>query len=88
MGLDIRLPIGLMFTLLGPILVVTGMVNSTPLNIYTGASMLVFGLFMLIFGISGQRRANAERQAQEVSDKSKAASPAPTDHERDLKLVA
>lgn len=56
MGLDIRLPIGLMFTLLGPILVVTGLVNSTPINTYTGSGMLIFGVVMLALGVSAQRR--------------------------------
>jgi hypothetical protein len=63
MGLDIRLPIGLMFAVLGPILLITGMMGSEPLSTRTGAAMCVFGVFMLTFGILGQRRAAAEARA-------------------------
>lgn len=56
MGLDIRLPIGLMFSVLGPILLVTGRVHAEPLSTRTGAAMLAFGAVMLIFGVLGQRR--------------------------------
>ena len=62
MGLDIRLPIGLMFSVLGPILLVTGLVGGIDLTTRTGAAMTVFGVFMLVFGIKGQRRANAETE--------------------------
>lgn len=57
MGLDIRLPIGLMFCVLGPILLVTGIANAENLATRTGAAMLGFGAFMLIFGLRGQLRA-------------------------------
>jgi hypothetical protein len=67
MGLDIRLPIGLMFSLLGPVLVVTGLINGTPINSVTGAAMLVFGVGMLVGGIIGQRRAMRETQAKSVA---------------------
>jgi hypothetical protein len=56
MGLDIRLPIGLMFGLLGPILLVTGWVQETPLNVQTGAAMTVFAAAMLGMGLWAQRR--------------------------------
>ena len=56
MGLDIRLPIGLMFVILGPMLLVTGLVDSETLSRNTGAAMTVFGAFMLVMGIRGQRR--------------------------------
>jgi hypothetical protein len=51
MGLDIRLPIGLMFVLLGPLLLVTGLVEHTSVNVKTGAAMLAFGVVMLVLGI-------------------------------------
>jgi len=57
MGLDIRLPIGLMFSLLGPILIATGIVNETPLNWQSGGLMLVFGGGMLAFGLRAHRKA-------------------------------
>lgn len=47
MGLDIRLPIGLMFGTFSPILIVTGVLNHTPINTYTGAAMGLFGAVML-----------------------------------------
>ncbi len=47
MGLDIRLPIGLMFVLMGPILVVTGALEGTPLNVQAGSCIALFGLIML-----------------------------------------
>jgi len=58
MGLDIRIPIGLMFTILGLILTILGLVtmNDTELyqqslgyniNLLSGIIMLVFGCFML-----------------------------------------
>jgi hypothetical protein len=55
MGLDIRLPIGIIFTIYGAILIIYGavadptiFVNSLGVNIdiWWGAAMLVFGLFM------------------------------------------
>jgi len=56
MGLDIRLPIGLMFCILGPMLLITGLIQGEPLSRNTGAAMTVFGAFMLTMGIRGQRR--------------------------------
>lgn len=64
MGLDIRLPIGLMFVVLGPIILVTGLVRGESLSIRTGGAMCVFGVFMLAMGIRGQKRANAEAHAE------------------------
>lgn len=57
MGLDIRLPIGLMFCVLGPILLISGIANGESLSTQTGAAMLAFGAFMLTFGVRGQLRA-------------------------------
>jgi hypothetical protein len=65
-GLDIRLPIGLMFSLLGPLLLVTGLLRGEPLSSRTGAAMTTFGVVMLVLGIRGQRstpsRAEVHRQ--------------------------
>jgi hypothetical protein len=54
MGLDIRLPIGLLFALVGALLAVFGLVTSDS-NIY-GRSLgininLIWGLVMLAFGV-------------------------------------
>jgi len=52
-GLDIRAPIGGLFTLLGVMLAGYGLVGSeraasgTNVNLWWGAVMVVFGLFML-----------------------------------------
>jgi len=55
MGLDIRLPIGIIFTIYGAILIIYGavadpaiFVNSLGVNIdiWWGAAMLIFGLVM------------------------------------------
>jgi hypothetical protein len=65
MGLDIRLPIGIIFTLYGAILIVDGVVadpaifaNSLGVNIdiWWGAVMLLFGLFMGALAFRASRR--------------------------------
>lgn len=59
MGLDIRWPIGLMFTLIGAILVVSGIATNSDVEMYKrslgmninliwGALLFIFGLLMLI----------------------------------------
>jgi sulfite exporter TauE/SafE len=58
MGLDIKIPIGLMFTLLGLLLTVFGLVTigdtelyrrslDININLWTGIAMLAVGIFML-----------------------------------------
>lgn len=58
MGIDIKFPIGLMFTILGLILAVYGLFTHADaglyqrslginINLWSGAGMLVFGLLML-----------------------------------------
>jgi hypothetical protein len=59
-GLDIRLPIGLMFAVLGPILLGTGLVQNVALSARTGAAMSVFAVVMLVLGVRGQRRSRSE----------------------------
>jgi len=58
MGLDIKIPIGMMFTLFGIILTVQGIVTNGDvmyekslghnINLWSGLLMLAFGAFMLI----------------------------------------
>ena len=62
MGLDIRWPIGLMFTLIGALLVVFGLAKgaeSTALgvniNLVWGVVLLVFGALMLLGAFSGKK---------------------------------
>ena len=60
MGLDIRWPIGLMFTLLGVLLTVFGAIKKSDsmsldinINLIWGVVLLVFGVLMLIGAVRG-----------------------------------
>ncbi len=62
MGLDIRWPIGLMFTLIGALLALFGLVKGDQsvslginINLIWGAVLLVFGIFMLVGAMSGKK---------------------------------
>jgi len=62
MGLDIRWPIGLMFSLIGAMLVVFGLAKGDQsvslginINLIWGAVLLVFGVLMLLGAISGKK---------------------------------
>ena len=64
MRLDLRLPIGLLFSLFGVILVVYGLVSDAGLyarslginvNLWWGLVLLAFGLVMLFFGNKAYR---------------------------------
>jgi len=65
MGLDIRLPIGIIFTIYGAILIVYGLVadpaifassDGVNIDIWWGAAMLVFGLIMGLLAFRASRR--------------------------------
>jgi hypothetical protein len=63
MGLDIRWPIGLMFTLIGALLAVFGAVKKTDsvslginINLIWGIVLLVFGVLMLLGAIKGSKK--------------------------------
>lgn len=60
MGIDIKFPIGLMFTILGILLTIYGFMTSGDaglyqrslginINLWSGLGMLIFGLIMLFF---------------------------------------
>jgi hypothetical protein len=62
MGLDIRLPIGMMFSLLGGLLVIYGLATGSDnvmysnslgenVNLWWGLVLFVFGAVMLFFGL-------------------------------------
>ena len=55
MGLDIKIPIGLMFTILGVILTILGIVTAGDAEIYSqslGHNINLWsGIFMLVFGV-------------------------------------
>ena len=66
MNFDLRLPIGLMFSLFGAILTVYGLISGPEIyqrslginvNLWWGAGLLVFGLLMLFFALrkSGEK---------------------------------
>ena len=68
MGLDIRWPIGLMFSLIGVLLTGYGVVNRTGsivkidgqdinINLIWGVVLLVFGVLMLLGAHAGQQNA-------------------------------
>jgi hypothetical protein len=74
MGLDIRLPIGLMFTLLGALLVVSGLTADKELfqrslginiNLWWGIVMLLFGAIMLFLGRRGTSAMRPARHSPE-----------------------
>jgi putative Mn2+ efflux pump MntP len=65
MQLDVRLPIGLMFSLFGVILAVLGLVKGSEqsqrllglnLNLAWGLVILAFGLVMLVFALRGRKK--------------------------------
>ena len=66
MGLDIRIPIGLMFSILGGLLTIYGLLSDKAIyqrslginvNLGWGLVMLVFGVLMLILGRRGIKSA-------------------------------
>ena len=67
MGIDIRLPIGILFTLLGIILTGYGALGDIShdrqpldvnINLVWGIVLLVFGVLMFLFGRRGMRAAS------------------------------
>jgi uncharacterized membrane protein YeiB len=65
MGLDIRLPIGIIFTIYGVLLIIYGMVanpaifvssDGVNIDLWWGLAMLVFGLLMGILAFRASRR--------------------------------
>ncbi len=74
MGLDIRLPIGLMFAIVGLLLVGFGLLGDKAIyqralginvNLWWGLVMLLFGIVMLLLGRRGMR----ELKEQERDEK-------------------
>lgn len=63
MGLDIRWPIGLMFSLIGVLLTITGIANGPSdrslginIDLIWGAVLLVFGVLMILGAVSGRKQ--------------------------------
>ncbi len=70
MGLDIRWPIGLMFSLIGAMLVIFGFATGSNAEMYKhslginvnvcwGALLLAFGVFMVVMAWRGSRKPGA-----------------------------
>ncbi len=75
--LDIRIPIGLMFSILGAILAVFGIVSwytnrtiyvvhsfKINVNLAWGCVLLAFGIFMLILAYVGSQRAKKRKDSK------------------------
>ena len=78
MGIDIRLPLGILFSLLGVILVIYGIAGDPShyqqslginINFYWGFVLLAFGLLMLVLGRRGLRPADDSKVAAPPSTK-------------------
>jgi hypothetical protein len=74
MRLDIRLPIGLMFAVLGALLVVVGLLGGkssveqsqgTNVNLWWGIVMLIFGVVMFLLGRRGTSSARLAEESPE-----------------------
>ena len=77
MGLDIRLPIGLMFTLIGLLLTVTGFITNSNkemyhrsldinINLIWGLVLLAFGGLMLFFALMAKKESEPAEKNQET----------------------
>lgn len=75
MGVDIKIPIGLMFALLGILLTVFGLVTGSDtemykmsldinINLWTGLPMTIFGVFMLLASRMSRKKAAKEPAAE------------------------
>ena len=70
MGLDIRWPIGLMFTLIGALLAINGAVVTSDhavslginINLVWGLILLIFGLFMVVMAWRGSKKSGPPQQ--------------------------
>lgn len=73
MQLDIRLPIGLMFSVLGILLLIVGLFaggqstqsRQTSVNLWWGIVMLAFGIVMFILGRRGTASARLTEESPE-----------------------
>ena len=82
MGIDIRLPIGMLFTAIGLILCIFGAMSDRALyqrslglnvNLWWGIALVAFGIVMLLLGRRGHRRAH-------TADENVAGGPPPRGH--------
>jgi hypothetical protein len=82
MHLDIRLPIGLMFSLLGAILTIYGLFTASDkaaldrslginINLWWGLFILVFGAVMLLLARAARAKESAKHSAAKVQESAK-----------------
>ena len=84
MRLDIRIPLGLLFIVLGALLAIFGAISdpqlyqrslSINLNLWWGSVLVAFGALMLVLGYVGHTRAKKEASSPGAETTSQAASP-------------
>ena len=84
MRLDIRIPLGLLFIVLGALLAIFGAISDPQLyersltlnlNLWWGSVLVAFGALMLVLGYVGQTRAKKEAGSTGAETTSQAASP-------------
>jgi hypothetical protein len=72
MNLDLRLPIGLMFTIVGALLTVFGLISDSAIyarslginvNLWWGLVLFAFGLVMLVFALRARGARHRSREA-------------------------
>ena len=72
MNLDLRLPIGLMFSIFGAMLTVFGMASNREIygrslginvNLWWGLVLLIFGLLMLALAMSSRKKERGSHEA-------------------------
>ena len=77
MNLDVRLPIGLMFTIIGVALTGFGLVSDPAIyerslgfnvNLWWGLVLLAFGVSMLTFATRAERRRRAARPSEKTTE--------------------
>jgi len=75
MSADIRLPIGLLFTIIGVIITIFGIATNGAemykhslginINTWSGFCLTIFGILMLIMAFNAQKKAKEEIQADQ-----------------------
>jgi hypothetical protein len=75
MNIDVRIPMGMMFTLMGAVLMAFGLSTrgnaeiyarclGVNLNLWCGVSLLIFGLIMVSFGRRGQTKIQKRQEGR------------------------
>ena len=73
MGLDIRYPIGFLFSIIGIMLTIFGLVTGSDtelyqrsldinVNLWTGLGMLIIGIFMLLLAYSSAKKKAGKKE--------------------------